>query len=120
MRKFEALVYTSTAYSNCNHTEFVLKEEIYRLPFRAEKFLDALKNDDDERLQEMHAHCKPDWPNTYTFSKCLAENVIMDTASDLPIAIIRPSIVGSTWKHPMPVSRKTNNLILLYKCEKYK
>ncbi|GBO17528.1 putative fatty acyl-CoA reductase 4 [Araneus ventricosus] len=50
----------------------------------------------------MYAHCKPDWPNTYTFSKCLAENVIMDTASDLPIAIIRPSIVVSTWKHPMP------------------
>ncbi|GBM60440.1 Fatty acyl-CoA reductase 1 [Araneus ventricosus] len=102
MRKFEALVYTSTAYSNSNHLNLSIKEEIHRLPIRAEKFLDALKNEDNEMLQELIARCKPDWPNSYTFSKCLAENVIMDTASDLPVAIIRPSVVISTWKHPMP------------------
>ncbi|GBM36464.1 hypothetical protein AVEN_234841-1 [Araneus ventricosus] len=43
MRKFEVLVYTSTAYSNANHLIFPLKEEVYRLPFHAGKFLDALK-----------------------------------------------------------------------------
>ncbi|GBL61314.1 hypothetical protein AVEN_80036-1 [Araneus ventricosus] len=43
MRKFEVLVYTSTAYSNCNHLNFPLKEEVYRLPFHAGQFLDALK-----------------------------------------------------------------------------
>ncbi|GBM86883.1 hypothetical protein AVEN_207394-1 [Araneus ventricosus] len=59
-------------------------------------------NEDKKKLQELIAHCKPDWPNLYSFSKCLAENVITDTASDLPIAIIRPSIVFSTWKHPIP------------------
>ncbi|GBM15772.1 Fatty acyl-CoA reductase wat [Araneus ventricosus] len=102
MRKFEALVYTSTAYSNSNLLNFPLKEEVYRLPFHAGKFLDALKNEDKEKLQELIAHCKPDWPNLYEFSKCLAENVITDTASDLPVAIIRPSIVVSTWKNPIP------------------
>ncbi|GBL87485.1 Fatty acyl-CoA reductase 1 [Araneus ventricosus] len=59
------------------------------------------KNEDMEKLQELIADCKPDWPNSYCFSKCLAENVITDTASDLPVAIIRPSIVFSTWKHPI-------------------
>ncbi|XP_055944748.1 fatty acyl-CoA reductase 1-like isoform X3 [Argiope bruennichi] len=102
MRKLEVLVYTSTALSNCNHSDFTLKEEVYRLPFRAEKFVDALKNEDYEGLHELYSHCKPEWPNAYTFSKCLAENLIMDTASDLPVAIIRPSIVISTWKHPIP------------------
>ncbi|CAL1290501.1 unnamed protein product [Larinioides sclopetarius] len=105
MRKFEVLVYTSTAYSNCNHLNFPLKEQVYRLPFHAGKFLDALKNGDNEKLRELVVHCKPDWPNLYSFSKCLAENVIMDTASDLPVAIVRPSIVFSTWKHPIPIGK---------------
>ncbi|GBM53004.1 Fatty acyl-CoA reductase 1 [Araneus ventricosus] len=43
MRKFEVLVYTSTAYSNSNHLNFPLKEEVYRLPFHAGQFLDALR-----------------------------------------------------------------------------
>ncbi|GBN04816.1 hypothetical protein AVEN_205189-1, partial [Araneus ventricosus] len=61
--------------------------------------------EDKEKFQELIAHCKPDWPNSYIFSKCLAENVIMDTASDLPVAIMCPSVVVSTWKHPIPASR---------------
>ncbi|XP_055930648.1 fatty acyl-CoA reductase 1-like isoform X2 [Argiope bruennichi] len=105
MKKLEALVYTSTAYSNCNRPTNLIKEEIYRMPFPAEKFLIALKNNDNEKLQEMAAFCKPDWPNTYTFSKSMAENLIADTASDLPVAIIRPSIVMSTLKNPVPCGK---------------
>ena len=32
------------------------------------------------------------WPNTYTFSKALAEEIIEKLNGRLPIAIIRPSI----------------------------
>ncbi|CAL1284221.1 unnamed protein product [Larinioides sclopetarius] len=102
MKKIEAFVYTSTIYSNCNHLNLPLKEEIIRLPFPADRFTDALKKGDSAMLQELVAYCKPDWPNTYTFSKCLAENVIMDNMLEIPVAIIRPSIVIFTWKQPMP------------------
>jgi nucleoside-diphosphate-sugar epimerase len=44
-------------------------------------------------------------PNTYTFTKHLAENLLVDEAGDLPVAILRPSIVGGAWKEPMPVCR---------------
>ncbi|XP_055928158.1 fatty acyl-CoA reductase 1-like isoform X2 [Argiope bruennichi] len=101
IKKFEALVFTSTAYSNCNRIGVTLKEEIYRLPFRAEKFIEALNND-NEKLEELVAQCKPPWPNAYTFSKCLAENLIMDTATDLPVAIVRPSIIINICKSPLP------------------
>ncbi|GBN78453.1 hypothetical protein AVEN_119241-1 [Araneus ventricosus] len=66
----------------------------------------GILNEDKEKLQEQIAHCKPDWPNSYEFSKCLAKNVITDTALDLPVAIIRPSMVFSTWKHPIPTRRR--------------
>ncbi|GIX81117.1 putative fatty acyl-CoA reductase CG5065 [Caerostris darwini] len=101
LKQLDALVYTSTAYSNSNHLKTLMREHIYPLPFPAQDFLDAVEKEDDDRLQELVNECKPDWPNWYTFSKCLAENVIREKASDLPVAIIRPSIVASTWKKPI-------------------
>ncbi len=34
------------------------------------------------------------WPNTYTFTKSLGESMLAKRGRDLPIAIVRPSIVG--------------------------
>lgn len=33
-----------------------------------------------------------DWPNTYTFTKALAEQVIQKEARGLPIAVFRPGV----------------------------
>ena len=43
-------------------------------------------------------------PNTYTYSKSLGEQIIMEEAHDLPVAILRPSIIGAAVKDPLPVS----------------
>ena len=43
-------------------------------------------------------------PNTYTYTKAMAEALLIEEAKDLPIAIIRPSIVGASWEEPVPVS----------------
>jgi len=43
-----------------------------------------------------------DRPNTYTYTKALAEYVISQEVKYLPLAIIRPSIVGSSWREPIP------------------
>ncbi|MBI3934951.1 MAG: SDR family oxidoreductase, partial [Acidobacteria bacterium] len=40
------------------------------------------------------------WPNTYTFSKSLGESIIARRGADLPIAIVRPSIVESSLEEP--------------------
>ena len=45
-----------------------------------------------------------DKPNTYTYTKQLAEYLLIKEAGDMPIAIVRPSIVGAAWKEPVPVS----------------
>ncbi|CAG2058109.1 unnamed protein product, partial [Timema podura] len=42
-----------------------------------------------------------DWPNTYTFTKAIAENILRKTANDLPISIVRPSQVAGTLKEPL-------------------
>jgi thioester reductase-like protein len=42
------------------------------------------------------------WPNTYTFTKSLGESVLATRGKDLPIAIVRPSIVESSERSPFP------------------
>lgn len=32
------------------------------------------------------------WPNTYTFTKALAEHVVAEVSNDFPVTIVRPSI----------------------------
>ncbi|MGH9593061.1 MAG: SDR family oxidoreductase, partial [Bryobacteraceae bacterium] len=40
------------------------------------------------------------WPNTYTLSKSLAESLLGTRGGDLPIAIVRPSIVETSTETP--------------------
>ncbi|KAG6458308.1 hypothetical protein O3G_MSEX010799, partial [Manduca sexta] len=50
--------------------------------------------DDDKELIKNH-------PNTYTFSKALAEQVVAENRGDLPTIIIRPSIVSASEREPV-------------------
>src|SRR5689334_16204806 len=40
------------------------------------------------------------WPNTYTFTKSLGESLLARHGKDLPIAVVRPSIVESSERSP--------------------
>ncbi|MGH9776375.1 MAG: SDR family oxidoreductase [Candidatus Acidiferrales bacterium] len=40
------------------------------------------------------------WPNTYTFTKSLAESLLARRGADLPIAVVRPAIVESSLEIP--------------------
>ena len=41
-------------------------------------------------------------PNTYTFTKCVAEHLLMERKGDVALAIVRPSVVSATWRYPFP------------------
>lgn len=40
------------------------------------------------------------WPNTYTFTKSLAESLLLPAAAEIPVAIVRPSIVETSTHDP--------------------
>lgn len=42
------------------------------------------------------------WPDVYTFTKALTEKALDELAGDNPLAIVRPSIIESALKRPMP------------------
>jgi fatty acyl-CoA reductase len=45
-----------------------------------------------------------DRPNTYTYTKAIAEYLLYQNRDQLPLVIFRPSIVGASWQEPVPVS----------------
>jgi alcohol-forming fatty acyl-CoA reductase len=44
------------------------------------------------------------WPDVYTFTKALGERAVEDLAAEanLPLSIVRPSIIESAYTHPFP------------------
>ncbi|KAI3973616.1 hypothetical protein MKW92_053358 [Papaver armeniacum] len=42
------------------------------------------------------------WPNTYVFTKAMGEMLIGKYGGNVPIVIIRPTIITSTYKEPFP------------------
>lgn len=51
----------------------------------------------------MKNHCRliKEWPNTYTYTKALAEDIIRTHSKGVPIAVFRPAIVIPTYKEPL-------------------
>jgi fatty acyl-CoA reductase len=41
-------------------------------------------------------------PKTYTYTKAVAECLVIEAEKDIPFAIVRPSIVGASWREPFP------------------
>ena len=42
------------------------------------------------------------WPNTYTFTKSLAERYLKKNRGNIPVMIVRPSIILAAYKEPLP------------------
>lgn len=92
---FKVIVHVSTAYSNCPLS--VIDEKFYEPqcdPYRmielAEK-VDRQEFDEDTLITLTPKIVRP-WPNTYSFTKALCEDMVKDYGEQLPITVVRPSI----------------------------
>ncbi|XP_068442967.1 fatty acyl-CoA reductase 1-like isoform X2 [Clinocottus analis] len=100
MHHLEAFVHISTAYANCNRKH--IDEVIYPPPVEPKKLIESLEWMDDGIVRDITPRLIGDRPNTYTYTKALAEYLVQQEQDKLNIAIIRPSIVGASWKEPFP------------------
>jgi len=102
MEKLEALVDVSTAYCNCDRSD--IGEMIYPTPASPTGLLQCCKWMESEKLNsvEMTSMLIGDRPNTYTYTKALAEQLLLEESVGLPVVIIRPSIVTAAWREPFP------------------
>ncbi|KAI4502228.1 hypothetical protein M0802_002910 [Mischocyttarus mexicanus] len=97
--KLQALIHVSTAYCNCDRKD--VAEEIYPLAKDPEQVISWTKSMDDEMIDELTPKLIANRPNTYTFTKALAEKMLQGESGSLPVAIVRPSIVLSALREPL-------------------
>uniref|UniRef100_A0A182JQJ3 Fatty acyl-CoA reductase n=1 Tax=Anopheles christyi TaxID=43041 RepID=A0A182JQJ3_9DIPT len=96
-KNLQSFVYVSTAYSN-SYDEHI-QERVYPIDCNPEKILANL---DDEKLIQDVIKYSLKWPNTYTFTKALAEALTLEYRQHFPVAILRPSCVMSSLNEPIP------------------
>uniref|UniRef100_A0A3B3QT55 Fatty acyl-CoA reductase n=1 Tax=Paramormyrops kingsleyae TaxID=1676925 RepID=A0A3B3QT55_9TELE len=100
MKHLEVFIHVSTAYANCDRT--VIEEMVYPPPVDYKKLIDSLEWMDDKLVSLITPKLIGDRPNTYTYTKALAEYLVQQESGSLNVAIIRPSIVGASWQEPFP------------------
>lgn len=96
--QLQAMVDVSTCYVT-PWREGPIEEELVRLPRPAEELyrdiVEGRRTEDELKRETGH-------PNTYTYTKCLAEHLLTAQRGNVPLTIVRPSVVSTTWARPFP------------------
>lgn len=90
MKDLEAFVHVSTAFSNTNVKN--VKEIVYEPIMDYKTIIEASENEGRDMWQSIEKAVKRQFPNTYVFSKNLAEKIVFDAKDKIPVTIVRPSL----------------------------
>ncbi|XP_037507482.1 fatty acyl-CoA reductase 1 [Rhipicephalus sanguineus] len=99
MRSLCALVHVSTVYSNWGKKE--VHEMVYQTPIETHKVIEATQYANVETT-EPAKKLLIGQPNNYILTNAVIESLLLDERGQLPLAIVRPSIVTASWKDPFP------------------
>nr|AID66650.1 fatty acyl reductase [Agrotis segetum] len=97
-RNLRAVTHVSTAFSN-THVKHI-EEKFYEPPISVEA-LEAISDVDENLIESILPTLLGDRPNTYCFTKAIAEEAVRVFGEGLPLCILRPSIVVSTYEEPV-------------------
>ena len=93
-KSLKVFAYISTAYSHC--TQKTIEEKFYNAPANLKAVDDMIAADSETvgLTRDALAMLLGDWPNVYTFSKAIAEELIQQHAvrSSYACCVFRPSI----------------------------
>lgn len=113
MKRLQVVIHISTAYSHCPMTH--VAEQFYQPPFDPHRMIQLAEQliDDDRRQAEFEIMTEKiirPWPNTYTYTKALSEELVRQFAENFPVAVIRPSIGIQSLTQKKNVSKKNSHL----------
>uniref|UniRef100_A0A1I8PBY4 Fatty acyl-CoA reductase n=1 Tax=Stomoxys calcitrans TaxID=35570 RepID=A0A1I8PBY4_STOCA len=102
LKYLDTFIYISTFFSN-PYLEYV-EPKMYEAPMNWKFCLDLCQRNDipDETMNIITNKLIVGFPNTYTFTKNLAESLVNDYRDKLPVALYRPSIVIQAFDDPEP------------------
>lgn len=90
MKNLEAFVHLSTAFCNCDQE--IMYEKVYDFPHNPEDLMRMAEWMDVKTLDAVTPKLLSPHPNTYTYTKRLAELYVRDQYETMPVIIARPSI----------------------------
>jgi fatty acyl-CoA reductase len=95
----ERFVYVSTAYVTPHPGDGVpVPEALVPLMDPASTLLDAI----DAGVPESALLARTGHPNTYTFTKCLCEHLLVERRGRVRVSIVRPSVISAARALPFP------------------
>lgn len=100
MKKLRSFVHLSTAF--CYPDKEELDEKVYESTADPQDVMRLVEWLDESSIDLITPKLLGPHPNTYTFSKRLAEKMVADEYPNLPCTIARPSIVTPAWSEPLP------------------
>ncbi|XP_067631168.1 putative fatty acyl-CoA reductase CG5065 isoform X1 [Eurosta solidaginis] len=100
MKGLEAFVHVSTAFCNCDQE--IMFEKVYEYPHKPDDLMRMVEWMDVKTLDTITPELLKPHPNTYTYSKRLAEILVRDHYETMPVIIARPSIVTPSVQEPVP------------------
>ncbi|KAL1414462.1 hypothetical protein MTO96_000865 [Rhipicephalus appendiculatus] len=94
-----AFVHVSTAYSNWNRRD--VQEIVYPAPIDAQQLIEITESLGEKTVSPA-SNLQFGQPNNYALTKSVTESLLLDKQKELPLAIVRPSVVTASWKEPCP------------------
>jgi alcohol-forming fatty acyl-CoA reductase len=102
MKNLLQMIHTSTAF--CNVEQSTLEEKVYESEHNPMDFIKCAEWMTEEAMACTQLKVLDKHINTYTFTKLLAEILVRDEfkQNNIPVCIVRPSIVTPSLKEPLP------------------
>lgn len=99
-RSLSNMVSVSTAYVTPHDgDDRPIEEALVQLPKPAREYYAEIRSGARSGAEMI---AETGHPNTYTFTKCLAEHLLWERRGDVPLRIVRPSVVCASRRHPHP------------------
>jgi len=100
-KQLEVFTHVSTCYVNCDRAGFI-EEDIYDKDMDVESRVKKLMAMNPQEVKDQELSLIGKFPNTYTFTKNLAEKNILKNKGHLTVCLLRPSIIASSLREPFP------------------
>ena len=102
-RNFECICHISTCYAICDH-QGIFEEKLKHNPaYNWKNLYDQIQSMEKRDLEVHEKTIIGTFPNTYTFTKRMAEHLLAENnKKSIPMVIVRPSIIGASLDEPFP------------------
>ncbi|XP_005180105.1 fatty acyl-CoA reductase wat [Musca domestica] len=102
MKNLKAFVHVSSAFANCVVIDAEEKFYTEHLGITSEKLLSLKERLGSQALDAMEKELVGQFPNTYCYTKSVAEEAVQKCGNSIPICIFRPGIILAVSDEPIP------------------